>query len=51
MTFLHTVRVRKAWLENTVNEAGGISALADKLDCAPRQLAANSMTRQRQAPD
>ncbi|MFW9228612.1 hypothetical protein [Corynebacterium striatum] len=38
MTFLHTVRVRKAWLENAVNEAGGIAALADKLDCAPSTI-------------
>jgi len=38
MTFLHTVRVRKAWLENAINEAGGIAALADKLDCAPSTI-------------
>lgn len=38
MTFLHTVRVRKAWLEDAVNEAGGIAALADKLDCAPSTI-------------
>lgn len=38
MTFLHTVRVRKAWLENAANEAGGIAALADKLDCAPSTI-------------
>lgn len=38
MTFLHTVRVRKVWLENAVNEAGGIAALAEKLDCAPSTI-------------
>lgn len=38
MTFLHTVRVRKGWLENTVNEAGGVAALAEKLDCAPSTI-------------
>ncbi|MHA7726953.1 hypothetical protein [Corynebacterium hesseae] len=38
MTFLHTVRVRKQWLENAVNEAGGIAALAEKLDCAPSTI-------------
>lgn len=38
MTFLHTVRVRKAWLENAINEAGGITALAEKLDCAPSTI-------------
>lgn len=38
MTFLHTVRVRKAWLEDAVNEAGGIAALADKLNCAPSTI-------------
>ena len=48
--FLHAVRVRKAWLENTANEAVGVLALADKLDRAPRQLAANSTTRQRKRP-
>lgn len=38
MAFLHTVRVRKAWLENAINEAGGITALAEKLDCAPSTI-------------
>lgn len=38
MTFLHTVRVRKAWLENAATEAGGIAALAEKLDCAPSTI-------------
>lgn len=38
MAFLHTVRVRKTWLENAINEAGGITALAEKLDCAPSTI-------------
>ena len=38
MAFLHTVRVRKEWLENAVGEAGGIAALAEKLDCAPSTI-------------
>lgn len=38
MTFLHTVRVRKQWLENVVNETGGVTALAEKLDCAPSTI-------------
>lgn len=38
MTFLHTVRVRKQWLENAVNETGGVAALAEKLDCAPSTI-------------
>lgn len=38
MTSLHTVRVRKAWLEDAINEAGGIAALADKLGCAPSTI-------------
>lgn len=38
MATLHTVRVRKEWLENEVNEAGGVAAFAKKLDCAPSTI-------------
>lgn len=38
MATLHTVRVRKKWLENEVNEAGGVAAFAKKLDCAPSTI-------------
>lgn len=46
MSLLHTIRVRKDWLEKAVKDEGGVKALADRLDCAPstisRQL--NEMT-------
>lgn len=38
MATLHTVRVRKKWLENEVSEAGGVAAFAKKLDCAPSTI-------------
>lgn len=33
MAVLHTVRVRQEWLDNAIDEHGGMSALAEKLDC------------------
>ena len=38
MATLHTVRVRKDWLENMAGECGGVAALAKKLDCAPSTI-------------
>lgn len=38
MSTLHTIQVRKDWLEEAISEAGGMSALAEKLSCSPSTI-------------
>lgn len=38
MPTLHTVRVKQGWLDQTIQDEGGMKALAEKLGCAPSTI-------------
>lgn len=38
MAELATIRVRRAWIKNALEESGGIAGLADRLGCQPSTI-------------